>query len=173
MKKAIDILEKLSQWSGLFFCWFGLTLVLILTFEVFMRYILDSPTIFSYEISSTMGVAIGAGGLAYTHLHGGHVRIDVFWKNLTPKGRAIADIVGAFVFFFPLIIALTYVCFRWLAYAIATDEIMTTTYLYPPAWPVRLIITMGFLLFIPQGVAKLLRDICILKDIPVEGASEL
>ncbi|MFH1016061.1 MAG: TRAP transporter small permease subunit [Chloroflexota bacterium] len=173
MRKTLEVLETISQWSGVVTCWFCLALVLLLTFEVFMRYVLDSPTIYSYEISTMMGVTIGAGGLAYTHLHGGHVRVDVFWRHLTPRGRALADIIFSLFFFFPLIIAITYVCARWLQFSVSTHEIMTKTYLYPPAWPVRAVITLGFLVFIPQGVAKLLRDVYTLKGIQLKGIEKL
>jgi TRAP-type mannitol/chloroaromatic compound transport system permease small subunit len=35
---------------------------------------------------------------------------------------------------------------------------MIKTYLYPPAWPVRAVMALGFFLFAAQGVAKLIRD---------------
>jgi len=173
MRKTITILEHISQRSGWAFATLCIALVAILTFEVFMRYVLGSPTKFSYEIASSMGVAIGAGGLAYTHLHGGHVRVDVLWKNLSPKGRAIADIIGVFVFLFPLFIFLTWMSASWAHQSVIEHEIMTSTYWYPPAWPTRSIMALGLFLLIPQGVAELLRNICILKGIEVQKVGEL
>ena len=173
MRKTITVLEKISQWSGWAFSTLCIVLVAVLTVEVFMRYVLNSPTQYSYEIASSMGVAIGAGGLAYTHLHRGHVRVDVLWKNLPPKGRAIADIIGAFIFLFPLFIFLTWMSASWAQQSIIEHEIMTTTYWYPPAWPTRSILALGFLLLLPQGVAEVLRNICILKGKDVPNVGEL
>ncbi len=124
-----------------------------------MRYVLNSPTIFSYEISTMIGVTICALGLAYTHLHHGHVRVDVFWRLLSPRGKAIADIVGFLLFFLPAVLVIVWVSAEWTQWSIETGEIMTKTYLYPPAWPVRAIMLIGFSMFIPQGVAQLIRDI--------------
>jgi len=143
--------------------WFCLALVLLLSWEVFMRYVLESPTIYSYEISTMIGVTIAAGGLAFTHKYHGHVRVDVFWRLLSPRGKAIADIVGALIFFFPLVIVLTYIAAKWTHYSVSVGEIMIKTYLYPPAWPVRAVMALGLLLFVPQGVAKLIRDLHLLR----------
>jgi len=173
MRKTIAILEHISQRSGWVFATLCIALVVILTFEVFMRYVLSSPTQFSYEIAQSMGVAIGSGGLAYTHLHGGHVRVDVLWKNLSPKGRAIADIIGVFVFLFPLFIFLTWISASWAHQAIVEHEIMTSTYWYPPAWPTRSVMVLGFFLLLPQGAAEVLRNICILKGTEVPKVGEL
>lgn len=138
--------------------WFSLFLVLLLTWEVFMRYVLGRPTIYSYEISTMMGVTISAGGLAFTHKYHGHVRVDVLWRLLSPRGKAVADIVGALILFFPLVIIIAYISGDLALRSFVEGEIMTQTYLYPPAWPVRAVMFLGFFLFVPQGIAKLIRD---------------
>lgn len=173
MRKTVHILDSISQWSGRVVCVFCLTLVLLLTYEVFMRYVLNSPTIFSYEIATMMGVTIGAGGLAYTHLHHGHVRVDVFWRLLSPRGKAIADIVGSLIFFFPLIIMVTYFSATWTHVSFVDHEVMTKTYLYPPAWPVRAVMALGFFMFLPQGISKFIRDVYTVKRVEMEGTENL
>lgn len=145
--------------------WLFFALVLILCYEVFMRYVLFSPTVFVYETATEIGVTVAVIGLAYTHLHDGHVRVDVFWRLLSPRGRAIADIIGALLFFFPLIIVLTYISMYEARFAWSIAEVMPQTYWRPPAGPVRTVMALGFLMFLPQGVAKLVRNIYVLKGI--------
>jgi len=127
---------------------FCLAMVLLLTFEVFMRYVLNAPTKYSYEVATMIGVTVGAGGLAYTHLHHGHVRVDVIWRLLSTRGE-------------------------WAQFSFVQGEIMTKTTLYPPAWPVRAVMVLGFLMFIPQGVAKLIRDIYLVKGVELKGIDKL
>lgn len=158
MRKTVQVLETITEWSGHIVMWFCLFLVLLLTWEVFMRYVLERPTIYSYEVSTMIGVTISAGGLAFAHKYHGHVRVDVFWRLLSPKRKAIADIFSALIFFFPLVVIITYISVFWALRSFAEGEIMTKTYLYPPAWPVRAVLALGFFLFVPQGVAKLIRD---------------
>lgn len=173
MRKTVHILDSISQWSGRVVCVFCFTLVLLLTFEVFMRYVLNSPTIFSYEVATMMGVTIGSGGLAYTHLHGGHVRVDVFWRLLSPRGKAIADIVGSLIFFFPLIIVMAYFSTEWAQGSFVDHEIMVKTYLYPPAWPIRAVMALGFFMFIPQAISKFIRDVYLTKGVELKGIENL
>jgi len=163
MRKTVKICELISEWSGLVAMWFSFFLVLLLTFEVFMRYILERPTIFTYEISMMIGVTIATMGLAFTHKYNGHVRVDVLWRLLSPKGQAIADIISALLFFFPLVIILTWVSVEWTQWALSVKEILTQSYLYPPAWPIRFVMALGYLLFIPQGIAKFIRDLHLVK----------
>ncbi len=158
MKKTIQVCESISEWTGKISMWFCLFLVLLLSWEVFMRYVLNRPTIYSYEISTMMGVTIAVGGLAFAHKYHGHVRVDVFWKNFSPKGKAIADIVSAVLFFFPFVTVIVYISWKWMVRSFIENEILIQTYLYPPAWPIRAVMMLGFLLFLPQGLAKLLRD---------------
>jgi len=162
MRKLVQVFETISEWTGKVTMWFSLFLVLMLTWEVFMRYGLGRPTIYSYEISTMMGVTIAAGGLAFAHKYHAHVRVDVLWKNLSPRGRAIADVIGAFLFFFPFVSVIVYISGKWALRSLLEHEILTQTYLYPPAWPIRTVMLLGFFLFIPQGVAKLIRDVYLI-----------
>lgn len=162
MRKTVQVFENISEWTGKISMWFCLFLVLMLSWEVFMRYIMGRPTIYSYEISTMMGVTIAAGGLAFAHKYHGHVRVDVFWKNLSPRGKAISDVICALLFFFPLISILVYVSAKWALRSFMEHEILIQTYLYPPGWPVRTVMMLGFLLFLPQGVAKLIRDLYLI-----------
>jgi len=130
-----------------------------------MRYALSRPTLFAYETATEIGVTIAAIGLAYTHLHGGHVRVDVFWRLLSPRGKAIADIITSLLFFFPLIIAVTYVAVDEVWFSWSINEVMAQTFWRPIAWPIRVTMAVGFLMFIPQGVAKLIRDIYLVRGV--------
>jgi TRAP-type mannitol/chloroaromatic compound transport system permease small subunit len=110
-----------------------------------------------------LGVTISIGALAYTYLHEGHIRVDVLWSHLPPKGRVLADVVGSLLFFFPLIFVLTYLSGDWLLYSIRMHEVGKETYWYPIYWPVRAAMLLGLCLFTLQGVAKFIRDLQFLK----------
>ena len=163
MRKTIHIIESISEWTGKIFMWSMLILVVLLCHEVFMRYILDNPTIYSYEISTMLGVIIGTGALAYTHLRHGHVRVDVIWRNLSPKGQAISDAVGSLVFFWPLMLLLVWTSFDWVIYSYSVHEISQESYLYPIVWPVRAVMLLGFILIIPQDMIKFIRNIDLIR----------
>lgn len=163
MTTVVRVIEFISEWSGRLTSWFCLALVSIVAFEVFMRYVLGRPTIWSYETSTMFGATIYAMGLAYTYLHDGHVRVDVFWRLLPQRGRAIADVIGSLLFFFPLMIIIAYVSAQFMGFSISAGEKLAVTNFHPPAWPIRAVILLGVLLFFLQGVAKLIRDLHLIR----------
>lgn len=163
MKAIVRAIDSISEWTAKVAHWACVALVLVLSFEVFMRYVLERPTIWSYELSTMLGVTIIIMGLAYAHRCDDHVRIDILYRLLSLKGRAIIDAIGSVLFFSPLIIALTCFSAYWLWHSWSVSEILTQTYWYPPAWPIRAVMFLGLFLFFLQGVAQLVRGLRFLK----------
>jgi len=95
-------------------------------------------------------------------LHKNHVRIDVFYGRLSPRGKAVIDVIGTLVAFFPLIILFVYVCAirAWDSYV--TNEVSWQSYWYPVLWPYRTLVTLGFILLLLQGSAQFFRDFYLL-----------
>ena len=70
-----------------------LAIVLLISFDVLMRYFFDRPQLFVDELASFLEVLIIFGGLAYTFRAGGHVRVDLLTNHLPPPARARLRIV--------------------------------------------------------------------------------
>ncbi len=159
MKKFLTVVDSISEWSGMIARWAVMALVLVLSFEVVMRYVFDNPTIWAHEMSMMLGVFLVCIGWSYVHLHHGHVRVDVLYSRMSPKGKAITDIVCTLVFFLPLLIVLMYAAaeMAWEAYIF--DEVLMASFWYPPALPVRLVVVIGMFTFLLQGVAEFVRDV--------------
>jgi TRAP-type mannitol/chloroaromatic compound transport system permease small subunit len=158
MRSIIRIIDSISEYTGKLVCWACVALVGALTYEVAMRYVFTAPTIWAHEISYMLGGTIVILGAAYTLRHHGHVRIDVFYTRLSPKWKAIIDIVCGLLFFFPLIIILTYTAASEMWFSWSTGEVLIETIWYPPAGPIRTVMFLGLLLLALQGIAQLIRD---------------
>lgn len=78
VSKAMSILAGLA----------ALTVVLLVSFDVLMRYFFNHPQIFVDELASFLQVFITFGGLAYTFRTGGHVRVDLVISHVGPTARA-------------------------------------------------------------------------------------
>jgi len=159
MKRLLSTIDAISKWSGLIARWACLVLVLVICFEVVARYVFDSPTIWVHETSMMLGVFIVCMGWSFVHLHHGHVRVDVFYSRLSPRGKAITDIGCFLAFFLPLMIVLIYhsVVMAWEAYIF--DEVLMASFWYPPALPIRIVMVIGLSLFLLQGLAGFGRDV--------------
>src|SRR3546814_8437200 len=73
----------------------------VMIWEIVLRYFFNSPSLWAYDISLFIyGGYIALGG-AYTYLAGGHVNVDIIWGLLSPRGRAVLDILtSGFAFLF-------------------------------------------------------------------------
>lgn len=155
----VGTIDSISKWSGLIARWACLALVVVICYEVVARYVFDSPTIWVHETSMMLGVFLVTMGWSYVHLHQGHVRVDVFYSRLSPRGKALTDIGCFLVFFLPLMVVLIYhaVVMVWEAYIF--DEVLMASFWYPPALPLRTVVVIGLCFFLLQGLAGFARDV--------------
>jgi TRAP-type mannitol/chloroaromatic compound transport system permease small subunit len=162
MKKIVDIIDTISEYSGKILIWAAVGLVIVLCYEVVSRYVFDAPTNWALETSKMLGATLAAVGWGYTHLHHGHVRVDVIYMHLSPKGKALIDVIMASLFLFPLVGILTYCAISWTIYSWEMGERMVESSWLPPAGPIRTVLTLAFFLFALQCVSRLIRDLYLI-----------
>jgi len=162
MNSVLHLIDSISEHTGKVFKWVTAILVLALVYEVTARYVFDAPTIWAHQLSTMLGATISAMGWAYTHRYQGHVRVDVFYGRLPRRQQALIDVVCALVFFFPLVLLLAYQSWAQMVYSWQMGEVLTQTYWYPPAGPIRTVVFVGLVLFGLQGIAQFVRDARVL-----------
>lgn len=164
MRAFLSAVESVSEISGKIVRWVSLALVLVLVWEVAARYVFGAPTIWAHALSTMLGAALFALGWAYTHYHHGHVRVDVLYARVSDRKKAAIDVIGWLIFFLPLLGILIYQSIREMAASWAMHEVITTTYWYPPAAPIRTLVVIGLVLFGMQGVVQFIRDLRVLLE---------
>lgn len=158
MRTIVRVLDSISERTGKIVLWAAVALVVVLCYEVTRRYVFNSPTNWVMETSMMLGGTIAAMGWAYTHRHQGHVRVDVIYMHLTPRGKAIIDVVCSLVFLFPLLAILIYASAKWAQFSWSMGEKLVGSSWRPPSGPIRTLIPVGFCLFTLQCVAQFIRD---------------
>ena len=97
--KCLHFVDFVSDWSGRVVCYLIFFLALIVGYEVVVRYMFKSPTLWVHELSAMFfGTFIVVGG-AYTALKGGHVNMDVIYGSFSPRIRALFDVITVFIAF--------------------------------------------------------------------------
>jgi TRAP-type C4-dicarboxylate transport system permease small subunit len=71
-----------------------LAIVLLITYDVAMRFFFEQPQLFVDEVASFLELFVIFGGLAYTFRTGGHVRVDLLTGHLPGRARARLRVVG-------------------------------------------------------------------------------
>ncbi len=136
-----------------------MALVLVLFTEVVLRHVFIAPTMWAHDTARMLLATIATMGLAYTHRHDGHVRIDLLYRRLSPRGKAVLNVVCALLLFFPVVIIFVYAGYHALIASWIRGEVLGGSFWYPPAWPIRTVVFVGFCLFLLQGVANFTRDL--------------
>jgi len=162
MRAILSVIDSISEWTGKAIGWLVAALVVVFVYEVIMRYIFNAPTIWAYETSVMLGGTIYVLGWAFVHRHHAHVRVDVFYARLSPRGKAAIDVTCALLFLFPLLIILLDVSASFTWHAWIKHERLIETYWMPPAAPFRTVVMIGLSLFALQSVAQFIRDLSLL-----------
>jgi TRAP-type mannitol/chloroaromatic compound transport system permease small subunit len=104
ISNAIDTFNiKQGQWSALL----ALPLLVVVVYEVIMRYIFNAPTVWGFEATTFLYGVHFILGLAYCDVLGGHVKVDVFTVRLPMKSQSLIGILTNLIFFMPVMIVLT------------------------------------------------------------------
>jgi len=168
IKSIYNGIGLVSEWSGKAVRWVIIILIVIITYEVMMRYLFNAPTFWQFDISSMLLAILATIGFAYVHYHHGNVRVDVIYTRFSPKGKLIIDIVFTLIFFSPLYFMLTTIFIQDAWYAYQVNETLRTTFWYPISWPFKSLVALGFGLLCLQGIATFLKDVAAL----VKGGKE-
>jgi len=158
LKRAIRVIEQVVELSGRIVRWLTPALVLVVSYEVMMRYVFTRPSLWPYDLSCMLGATVAAVGLSYAHLHRRHVKVDLLYIRFSDRGKAVIEVIGHLVFFLPFAILITVVSINWMVESFATGEVSDLTGWYPPLGPLRLVIAIAFLFLLLVGMIQLVRD---------------
>lgn len=157
MTKFIYTIEGLSIWVGRAFGWCILILTFSVSYEVFVRYVLNAPTVWVFDMMVQMYGALFLMAGPYALAQDSHVRGDVLYRLFSVRWQARLDFILYLMFFFPGMMALF-----WYGAEIASDSwrykevswnspARIQVYFFKTLIPVA-----GFLLML-QGLAELAR----------------
>ncbi|HPT57148.1 MAG TPA: TRAP transporter small permease subunit [Casimicrobium sp.] len=163
MQKLFLFVDKVSTKIGHAFSWLILALTLLITWEVFSRYVLDHPHPWAFDVMIMMygGMFMMAG--AYTLSKNGHVRGDVLYGFFPPRLQAGLDLALYLLFFMPGVIALAWAGYGYASESWAIKEISNITSDGPPIYPFKTIIPLAGAMLLIQGSVEILRCIVCLQ----------
>jgi TRAP-type mannitol/chloroaromatic compound transport system permease small subunit len=156
MQKLLLAVDRLSTWLGQAFAWAIVLLTLMISWEVYSRYVLNSPHDWALNLQIMMYGTLFMMAGAYTLSKNGHVRGDVLYGFFQPRTQATIDLVLYIVFFLPGIIALTYAGWSYANEALAIRE-KTFSATPLPLYPFKFVIPFAGGLLLLQGLVEIVR----------------
>ena len=157
MTSLIHAIESLSIWIGRAFGWCIMILTLSVAYEVFVRYVLNAPTVWVFDMMVQMYGALFLMAGPYALAQDSHVRGDVLYRLFPVRWQARIDFVLYLLFFFPGMLALF-----WYGWEIAADswrykEVSWNSPARIQIYFFKTLIPVAGALLILQGGAEILR----------------
>jgi len=164
MQNLFLTVDKVSTFIGHCFSWLVVGLTALIGFEVFSRYVLNSPHAWAFDAQIMMYGTMFMMAGAYTLAKNGHVRGDILYGFLKPRTQAIFDLILYIVFFIPGVIALAYAGYGYAADSWRILEHSSITADGPPLYPFKTIIPIAGLVLLMQGIVEILRCVVCVRE---------
>jgi TRAP-type mannitol/chloroaromatic compound transport system permease small subunit len=159
----IRFADNLSAWFGKAFAWLIVLMAAGTGYEVFVRYVLNSPTAWALDVSFIMYGTLFMMGGAYTLSRGGHVRGDFLYRLWQPRTQAKVDLVLYIIFFFPGVTALIFAGWKYAAQSWRFGEVSVNSPAGIPIYQFKAVIAVAGILLFVQGIAQVFRCIIAMR----------
>ena len=162
MQQFLWTVDRLSTGFGKLCAWAVVGLTLLISWEVFSRYVLNTPHAWVLDAQIMLyGLLFMTAG-AYTLAKNGHVRGDVLYGFFEPRTQASIDLALYIVFFLPGIVALT-----WAGWTFANDSLAIREQTFNadplPIYPFKFVVPVAGAMLLLQGLVEILRCLICLK----------
>jgi len=164
MQKLFLTIDKVSTFAGQAFSWLIVVLTLMISWEVFSRYVLDAPHAWAFDVMIIMYGTLFMMAGAYTLAKAGHVRGDVLYGFFEPRTQAAVDLILYILFFIPGVFALTYAGYYFAAESWTMNEHSSITAQGPPIYPFKTMLPLAGAFLLLQGVVEILRCVICLQQ---------
>lgn len=163
--RLVAIIDALNRAVGAGVAWLTLGMVLFTFTIVVLRYAFDIGPIWMQESVTWMHAAVFMLGGAYALQRDEHVRVDIFYRGMSPVGRARIDIAGVLLFLFPLCAFVFYESFDYVAASFNIREGARDAggLPYPLISLLKSLLLLMPLLVALQGLSLLLTSVRILR----------
>jgi TRAP-type mannitol/chloroaromatic compound transport system permease small subunit len=156
--------RELARWIDAFqervgrgVSWLMLALVLLVFTDVIFRYLFSRSFVFVQELEWHLFGLVYLIAAGYTMLHDEHVRVDILYARLSPRGKARMDFVLLWVFFFPSCLLVLYTTWPFVRNSFVVSEGSPDPGGIPARWVIKSMILVGFALLVLQGISEAIK----------------
>jgi TRAP-type mannitol/chloroaromatic compound transport system permease small subunit len=166
ISQTIQTIDKFTEWSGRSVAWLVLAMVLLICYDVAMRYLLQQGSVALQELEWHLFALIFLLGSAYTLKHDEHVRVDILYQSskLSDKQRALINVIGILIFLFPFCVLILISAWPFVENAYFYNEGSPDPGGLPYRYLLKASVLVAFAMLMLQGFAELLRNILKLQN---------
>jgi TRAP-type mannitol/chloroaromatic compound transport system permease small subunit len=156
--RLAHLIDALNERIGRAVSWLILATVLISAGNAIMRKAFNLSSNAFLEIQWYLFAAVFLLAAGYTLKQNEHVRIDVIAGRFGKRAQAWIDILGSLLFLLPMTLIVLYYAWPFFLNAFTSGEHSGN----PGGlilWPAKLLIPIGFILLLLQGLAEIIKRI--------------
>jgi len=164
LNKLADAIDSLNEWIGRLTAWLVLALVLLVCYDVTMRYLFQAGSVALQELEWHIFALIFLLGAAYTLKHDEHVRVDIFYQAswMTPRRQAMVNLFGCLFLLLPFCVLMIISALPFVEQSFGWAESSPDPGGLPYRWLLKAMIPAGFVLLVLQGIALVIRSLQVI-----------
>ena len=164
--RLISAIDKTTNLVGNAVSWLTTIMVIAVVAVVITRYFLQVGSIALQESVTYLHAMIFLLGIAYTLKQGGHVRVDIFYRQFSPHRKALVDFCGGLFFLIPVSILIFYSSWDYVIASWVIGETSAENNGLPFIYLLKTLMILMPATLLLQGVAEILKSLLILIDQP-------
>ncbi|MEM8682134.1 MAG: TRAP transporter small permease subunit [Pseudomonadota bacterium] len=155
------LIDRINDRIGRAAAWMTLAMVIVTFVVVVMRYVFDAGLIWLQESVTWMHAAVFMLGAAHTLQHDEHVRVDVFYRSMSERRRAVVDLFGVLAFLWPMCAFLAWTAWDFVAVSWSIGEASREAGGLPYPWipMLKTVLVLMPLTVALQGLSIVLRSL--------------
>jgi TRAP-type mannitol/chloroaromatic compound transport system permease small subunit len=162
LKRYISFSDRVIEWTGGSVSWLTGILVLIICYDVVMRYLFNSSSVAIYELEWHIFSLIFLLGAAYALKHDRHVRVDVFYSRFPKRAKAWVNLIGTVFLLGPFCWILIAQGSAFADNAFQLSESSPDPGGLPARFLIKSAIPVGFVLLLIQAVSLAFQSVLVL-----------
>jgi TRAP-type mannitol/chloroaromatic compound transport system permease small subunit len=162
MTALANRIDRLTTGVGRAVAWLVLVVVLLEFALVLARYLFALGSIWLTETVIYAHATLFMLAAAWTLKAGGHVRVDIFYAEASPRTRARIDLIGALLLLLPFALVLVWLSVPYAARSWTILERSQESSGLPLVFALKTLIPLFASLMALQGVAQAIRALSVL-----------
>ena len=172
MRGLVRAVDGVSRVFGAVAAVLVIVLVVLMLYDVVLRYIFNAPTEWGNDLNTWLMGASFVLSIAYAMSTDSHVRVDLLYSRQTRPRIRIFDLVGLTLIILPTVGWVTLGLFDHFMTAYRTGERSGSGGWNPIVWPFKLILFVGFAILTVQIAAEIIKRAASLMGHPFDDRDE-
>nr|WP_285903192.1 TRAP transporter small permease subunit [Alkalimarinus sediminis] len=168
LSKTVRSIDQFTETVGNAISWLNIVMVVLTCLTVVLRYVFNHSSIMAQEGIMYLHAAVFLVASAYTLKHDEHVRVDIFYHKLSPRGKAAINLFGTLLLLAPVMIFIGWSSWPYIANSWSILETSQEAAGIPLVYLLKSLIIAMVAVMLLQAFSEIIRSIATLIGLPVE-----